>query len=95
MLHTVTTGLCTVVPVPVGSCVGTWIVSFVCWDDGFRSPSLCRNPRDPSARGFAAVPGPDDRPVLRTCRDALLALTVLDALLWRQAAAAAVLSPST
>ena len=28
MLHTVTTGLCTVVPVPVGSCVGTWFVSF-------------------------------------------------------------------
>jgi hypothetical protein len=32
MLHTVTTGLCTVVPVapvPVGNCVGTWFVSFV------------------------------------------------------------------
>jgi len=29
MLHTVTTGLCSVVPVPVGNCVGTWFVSFV------------------------------------------------------------------
>ena len=52
----------------VGIVVGTWIVSFVCWDNVDRtlclSPSLCRDPRDPFARGFAAVPGPDDRPAI-------------------------------
>ena len=68
MLHTVTTGLCTVVPVPVGNCVGTWFVSFVWRSNGIhtlqRSLSLCRGPRELSARGIAAMSGPDDRPRL-------------------------------
>ena len=53
----------------MGIVVGTWLVSFVCWDNVDRSlclsPSLCRDPRDPFARGFAAVPGPDDRPAIK------------------------------
>ena len=60
--------LCTVIPVPVGSCVGVWFV-IACVGDAFvlrlcHSSSPSRGQRDPYARGIAAAPGPVDRPAI-------------------------------